>query len=205
VSPRQVWHAARGAGAVGDDVFLKEIIWRDFSYHLLWHRPEMPERPLNPAFERFPAEPDPKLLRAWQRGRTGFPIVDAGLRQLWQTGWMHNRVRMIVGSALVKQLLQPWQDGAAWFWDTLVDADLASNSASWQWIAGCGVDASPYFRVFNPTLQGEKFDPEGHYVRRWIPELKQLPDRWLHRPWEAPEPALAAAGLRLDLDYPARW
>ncbi|HZH45240.1 MAG TPA: deoxyribodipyrimidine photo-lyase, partial [Roseococcus sp.] len=126
VSPRQVWHAARGAGAVGDNVFLKEILWREFSYHLLWHRPEMPERALNPAYARFPAEPDAKLLHAFQGARTGYPIVDAGLRQLWQTGWMHNRVRMIVGSVLVKHLLQPWQDGAAWFWDTLVDADLAS-------------------------------------------------------------------------------
>ena len=192
-----------GVGATPDiETWLKEIVWREFSHHLLWHRPEMPDVPLRREFEAFPFEPDARLLRAWQRGRTGYPIVDAGLRQLWQTGWMHNRVRMIVGSALVKQLLQPWQDGAAWFWDTLVDADLASNSASWQWIAGCGVDAAPYFRVFNPTLQGEKFDPDGRYTRRWVPELKQLPDRWLHRPWEAPEPALAKAGLRLDLDYP---
>jgi deoxyribodipyrimidine photo-lyase len=142
------------------------------------------------------------LLRAWQRGRTGLPIVDAGLRELWQTGWMHNRVRMIAASLLVKHLLQPWQDGAAWFWDTLVDADLAANSASWQWVAGCGSDAAPYFRIFNPVLQGEKFDPAGDYVRRYVPELARLPAKWLHRPWEAPAAVLDAAGLRLGLDYP---
>jgi deoxyribodipyrimidine photo-lyase len=165
---------------------LKEILWREFSYHLLWHRPEMPDTPLRAEFAGFPWQPDAKLLHAWQRGRTGFPVVDAGMRQLWQTGWMHNRVRMIAASLLVKHLLQPWQDGAAWFWDTLVDADLASNSASWQWIAGCGTDAAPYFRVFNPILQGEKFDPDGHYVRRWVPELVAMPGAFLHKPWEAP-------------------
>ncbi|MFL1462793.1 cryptochrome/photolyase family protein [Roseococcus sp. DSY-14] len=187
VSPRQVWHAARAAGAEGEDVFLKEILWREFSYHLLWHRPELPERPLDPRFAAFPFEPDDRLLRAWKAGRTGYPIVDAGMRQLWQTGWMHNRVRMVVASLLVKQLLQPWQAGAACFWDRLVDADLASNSASWQWIAGCGADASPYFRVFNPVLQGERFDPKGDYVRRWVPELARVPDRFVHKPWAAPD------------------
>lgn len=183
VSPRQVWHAARAAGAEGEHVFLKEILWRDFSHHLLWHRPEMPERALDGRFVDFPFEPDERLLRAWKAGRTGFPIVDAGMRQLWQTGWMHNRVRMIAASLLVKHLLQPWQAGERCFWDRLVDADLANNSASWQWVAGCGVDAAPWFRVFNPSLQGERFDPQGAYVRRWVPELAALPDRVIHRPW----------------------
>ncbi len=203
ISPRQVWHAvAATAGGAGAETFLKEILWREFSYHLLWHRPELPVRCLRPEFEAFPWEENPALLRAWQRGRTGYPIVDAGLRQLWRTGWMHNRVRMIAASLLVKHLMQPWQAGAAWFWDTLVDADLASNSASWQWVAGCGTDAAPFFRVFNPVLQGRKFDPEGHYVRRWVPEIAKLPDAHLHSPWEAPDLVLAGAGVRLGRDYP---
>ncbi len=203
VSPRQVWHAARaGAKGSGVETFLKEILWREFAYHLLWHRPEMPERCLRPTYENFPWEPDARLLAAWQRGRTGYPIVDAGMRQLWRSGWMHNRVRMVTASLLVKHLLQPWRDGAAWFWDTLLDADLASNSASWQWVAGCGTDAAPYFRVFNPVLQGEKFDPDGTYVRRWVPELAKLPAAFIHRPWEAPEGILAAAGVRLGQAYP---
>jgi deoxyribodipyrimidine photo-lyase len=208
VSPRQVWHAVRAAAAAarrrpGDAApFLREIAWREFSHHLLWHRPELPERALRAPYDAFPWEPDPRLLRAWQRGRTGYPIVDAGMRQLWRLGWMHNRVRMVVGSFLVKHLLQPWQDGAAWFWDTLVDADLANNSVNWQWVAGAGTDAAPYFRIFNPVLQGEKFDPAGGYVRRFVPELARLPDRWLHRPWEAPEEELRAAGVALGRDYP---
>uniref|UniRef100_UPI0004100937 cryptochrome/photolyase family protein n=1 Tax=Rubritepida flocculans TaxID=182403 RepID=UPI0004100937 len=202
LSPRQVWHAARAAGARGEDAFLKEILWREFAHHLLWHRPDMPEQPLQQGFARFPWRPDAALLRAWRRGRTGYPIVDAGMRQLWRMGWMHNRVRMIAGSLLVKHLLQPWQEGAAWFWDTLLDGDLASNSASWQWVAGCGADAAPYFRVFNPVLQGEKFDTDGAYVRRWVPELARLPDRFLHKPWEAPEAVLRAAGVALGRDYP---
>jgi deoxyribodipyrimidine photo-lyase len=163
----------------------------------------MPDTPLRREFERFPWRPDGTVLRAWQRGRTGYPIVDAGMRQLWQTGWMHNRVRMIVASVLIKHLLQPWQDGEAWFWDTLVDADLAANSASWQWVAGCGADAAPYFRVFNPVLQGEKFDPSGAYVRRWCPELSRLPDRVVHRPWEAPALVLAECGVRIGGNWPA--
>ncbi|WP_270939307.1 cryptochrome/photolyase family protein, partial [Falsiroseomonas oryzae] len=203
VSPRQAWHAARAAAkGSGVETWLKEILWREFAYHLLWHRPEMPQRNLRAEFDAFPWHPDATLLRAWQQGRTGYPIVDAGMRQLWQTGWMHNRVRMVAGSLLVKHLLQPWQDGAAWFWDTLVDADLASNSASWQWVAGCGTDAAPYFRVFNPVLQGEKFDPEGAYVRRWVPELAKLPKAFLHKPWEAPAGILAAAGVALGRAYP---
>ena len=203
ISPRQAWHAARETGGQGLETFLKELLWREFSHHLLWHRPEMPETPLRTEFAGFPWQPDAAQLRAWQRGRTGYPIVDAGMRQLWQTGWMHNRVRMITASFLVKHLLQPWQAGEAWFWDTLVDADLAANAASWQWVAGCGADAAPYFRIFNPVLQGEKFDPGGRYVRRWCPELAALPDRWIHRPHEAPDIVLRGAGIALGRDYPA--
>lgn len=202
VSPRQVWHAARDAGVTGDATFLKEILWREFAYHLLWHRQELPDAPLQEGFKRFPWQPDPAYLRAWQRGMTGYPIVDAGMRQLWQSGWMHNRVRMITASFLVKHLLQPWQDGEAWFWDTLVDGDLASNAASWQWVAGCGADAAPYFRIFAPVLQGEKFDADGAYVRRWVPEIARLPDKFLHKPWEAPDIILRGAGIRLGADYP---
>jgi deoxyribodipyrimidine photo-lyase len=142
-------------------------------------------------------------LRAWQRGRTGYPLVDAGMRELWTTGWMHNRVRMVVASFLVKHLLSRWQDGARWFWDTLVDADLASNTLGWQWTAGCGADAAPFFRVFNPVSQGETFDPAGDYVRRWVPELAALPARWIHQPWRAPSDILRAAGVRLGTQYPA--
>jgi deoxyribodipyrimidine photo-lyase len=193
ISPRRIWHdvlarwderQSPSDGAV--ESFLSELGWREFSYHLLYHEPELPDRPLRAEFEKFPWAPDRGLLRAWQRGRTGYPIVDAGMRALWTTGWMHNRVRMIAASFLTKHLLQPWQDGAAWFWDCLVDADLAANSASWQWVAGCGVDAAPYFRIFNPTLQGRKFDPDGAYIRRWVPELGTFPAEFIHEPWAAP-------------------
>lgn len=184
------------------DTFRKELLWREFSYHLLWHRPDMPEAPLRAQFESFPWRHDPAALRAWQRGMTGYPIVDAGMRQLWQTGWMHNRVRMITASFLVKHLLLPWQEGEAWFWDTLVDADLASNSASWQWVAGCGADAAPYFRIFNPMLQGAKFDPNGDYVRRFVPELAHMPLEFVHAPWQAPALVLREAGVELGRTYP---
>ncbi len=203
LSPRQVWAAVREARqGPAAEVFLKEILWREFSYHLLWHRPEMPEAPLRAEFAALPWRPSRQALRAWQRGMTGYPIVDAGMRQLWQTGWMHNRVRMIAASLLVKHLLQPWQDGEAWFWDTLVDADLANNSASWQWVAGCGADASPFFRIFNPVLQGRKFDPRGEYVRRWVPEIATLPDQHIHSPWDAPADILKQAGISLGQSYP---
>lgn len=208
ISPRQVWHAARHAAAAqperatGVDAFLREVGWREFSVNLLHHLPLLPESPLDARFARFPWCDDPAGLAAWQRGRTGYPIVDAGMRQLWQSGWMHNRVRMIAASFLIKDLLIPWQAGQAWFWDTLVDADLANNAASWQWVAGCGADAAPYFRIFNPVLQGEKFDPAGAYVRRWVPELAHLPDAWIHKPWEAPPAVLAGAGVRLGQTYP---
>ncbi len=204
ISPRTVWHACRLRGGGADrDTFLRELIWREFAAYLLWHNPTMPEAPLRPAFANLAWRQDPAALRAWQRGRTGIPVVDAGMRQLWQTGWMHNRVRMIAASFLVKHLLISWQDGEAWFWDTLVDADLASNAASWQWVAGTGIDAQPFFRVFNPVTQGEKFDPSGAYVRRYVPELARLPDAFLHAPWNAPPLVLSQAGVRLGATYPA--
>jgi deoxyribodipyrimidine photo-lyase len=205
ISPAACWHAAQARAepeSAGRETFLKEIVWREFSYHLLFHFPSMPEVPLRSEFAAFPWAHDPAGLSLWQQGRTGYPIVDAGMRQLWTTGWMHNRVRMIVASFLIKHLFIPWQTGAAWFWDTLVDADLASNSASWQWVAGCGADAAPYFRIFNPVKQGETFDPAGDYVRTWVAELARLPSPAIHAPWEAPPAELAAAGVRLGTDYP---
>ncbi len=207
IGPRQCRHEAAAADRVGNeakgaDAFLRELGWREFSYHLLHHWPDLPEAPFRPEFADFPWRDDADQLSAWQKGRTGYPIVDAGLRELWHTGWMHNRVRMIAASFLVKDLLLPWQDGAAWFWDTLVDADLANNSASWQWVAGCGADAAPYFRVFNPVLQGKKFDPDGAYVRRWVPELAALPTEHIHAPWEASDDVLADADVRLGETYP---
>ncbi len=203
LSPNQVWHAARATGAGASlEVFLAELLWHEFAAYQLWHRPELPDRPLRAAFEALPWREDAAGLRAWERGRTGVPIVDAGMRQLWRVGWMHNRVRMITASYLVKHLLVAWQQGEAWFWDTLVDADLSANSASWQWVGGCGTDCQPFFRVFNPEAQGRKFDPDGTYVRKWVPELARLPDRWLHAPWSAPAAVLEKAGVRLGETYP---
>jgi deoxyribodipyrimidine photo-lyase len=170
ISPRQVWPACSRFRSEASKEFLRQLGWREFAHSLLYHFPRTTGAPLRPQFRRFPWRRDPRELRAWQRGRTGYSIVDAGMRELWETGWMHNRVRMIAGSFLVKDLLLPWTEGARWFWDTLVDADLANNTLGWQWVAGCGADAAPYFRVFNPTLQAAKFDPEGDYVRRWVPE-----------------------------------
>jgi deoxyribodipyrimidine photo-lyase len=210
IGPRQIWHAtvSRALADTGNpmpqgvETYLSEIAWREFSYHLLFHFPTLPEQPLRTEFTNFPWAEDAKGLAAWRRGLTGYPIVDAGMRELWSTGWMHNRVRMIVASFLIKDLLLHWRHGEAWFWDTLVDADLASNAASWQWVAGCGADAAPYFRVFNPSLQGGKFDPDGAYVRRWVPELSKMPDGMLHAPWDAPLIALADAGVELGRTYP---
>lgn len=200
IGPRQVFHAIRhGAPPSHDsDRFLAELGWREFSYHLLAQFPDLPTRPLRGEFSRFPWGQDAEAEKAWQTGQTGIPLIDAGMRQLWTTGWMHNRVRMVVASFLIKNLLIPWQQGAAWFWDTLVDADLANNSASWQWVAGCGADAAPYFRIFNPVLQGEKFDPHGDYVRHWCPELAKVPDKYVHKPWEAgrARPIVDLAGSR---------
>lgn len=186
----------------GVEVYLKEIGWREFAYHLLYHFPYTPDRPLRAEFADFPWVEDVVSLKAWQQGRTGYPLVDAGMRQLWHIGWMHNRVRMVVASFLVKHLLVSWQHGAKWFWDTLVDADLASNTLGWQWTAGCGADAAPYFRIFNPVMQGDKFDKSGEYVRRWVPELASLPDSFIHRPWEAAPEVLKSAGVRLGWNYP---
>ena len=209
IGPRQVWHAAEarlaadaGGGESGARSFLRELVWREFSYHLLHHWPDLPTAPFRPDFAGFPWADDAAGLAAWQQGRTGYPIVDAGMRELWHTGWMHNRVRMITASFLVKDLMVPWQAGEAWFWDTLVDADLANNAASWQWVAGCGADAAPYFRIFNPVRQGEKFDPDGAYVRHWVPELAGLPAAYIHAPWTAPEDVLSQADVRLDESYP---
>lgn len=211
LSPRQVWEALRAhaqrhglaESAWRDSQFLAEVGWREFAHHLLFHFPHTPAEPLRPGFARFPWREDADALRAWQRGRTGYPFVDAGMRELWATGWMHNRVRMVAASFLVKDLLLPWQLGAKWFWDTLVDADLAQNTLGWQWTAGCGADAAPYFRIFNPVSQGEKFDPQGDYVRRWVPELARLPVEWIHQPWTAPAQVLARAGIELDRHYPS--
>jgi deoxyribodipyrimidine photo-lyase len=209
ISPLQAWHATSasfGAAETGNSnpgvaAFQNELLWREFSRNLLWHHPDLPEEPLRREFDEMPWRTDRGALLAWQRGLTGLPIVDAGMRQLWSTGWMHNRVRMIVASFLVKHLLIPWQEGEAWFWDTLVDADLASNAAQWQWVAGCGADAAPFFRIFNPVLQGKKFDPAGTYVRRFVPELAEVPDHFIHTPWEAPSPPRNYAAPIIDLAW----
>jgi len=196
ISPRWIWdqvYQHNCGREEGVRCYLSEIGWREFAYHLLFHFPKTPTDPLYPKFKKLKWKKSPKNLKAWQQGMTGYPIVDAGMRQLWHTGWMHNRLRMIVGSFLVKDLLISWTEGARWFWDTLVDADLASNSLGWQWVGGCGADAAPFFRVFNPITQGEKFDPEGEFIKQWIPELKEVPQKWIHKPWES----------GLDLDYPA--
>jgi len=208
ISPWQAVRAVREAAADGKapaaeaEKFVAEIGWREFSAHLLHHFPTLPERAFRPEYEAFPWHDDEAGFSAWTRGLTGYPIVDAGMRQLWATGWMHNRVRMIVASFLIKDLLIDWRRGEAWFWDTLVDADLASNVQNWQWVAGSGADAAPYFRIFNPITQGEKFDASGAYVRRWLPELRGLNDKWLHAPWTAPPEILRASGVRLGTDYP---
>ena len=206
ISPRTCWHhsLARIKPELQDDLksFFRQIVWREFSHHLLYYWPDFLEEPFRPEFRRFPWARNEEALHRWQLGLTGYPIVDAGMRELWATGWMHNRVRMIAASFLVKHLLIPWQDGAAWFWDTLVDANLANNSVSWQWVAGCGVDAAPFFRIFNPVLQGRKFDPDGGYVRRWIPELANLPNKHIQQPWTTPKYLLENSGISLGNNYP---
>lgn len=210
ISPLQIWYICETFCELHEKSmseenmarFLSELGWREFAYHLLYHDPKLPERPMKEAFEKFQWDENEVFLKAWQRGKTGFPIVDAGMRELWQTGYMHNRVRMIVASFLTKDLFIPWQEGARWFWDTLVDADLASNSVSWQWVAGSGADAAPYFRIFNPHLQSQKFDPSGDYIRKWVPELKEMPDQYIHAPSAAPSLILQGAGVRLGVTYP---
>lgn len=205
ISPRQIWKAVSEKMAAIEhkkDTYLKEVAWREFAYHVMYHFPTTPESPLREKFNAFPWREDAAQLKAWQKGQTGFPIIDAGMRELWHTGWMHNRVRMIVASFLVKNLMISWYEGARWFWDTLVDADLASNTLGWQWAGGCGADAAPYFRIFNPMLQGKKFDPDGAYVRKWCPELSTVPDTYIHEPWKAPENVLEYVGVRLGEGYP---
>lgn len=203
IGPRQI-AAALGplARGPGPDAFLRELGWREFSHHLLFHNPDMAGANLRSEFDRMPWRDDPHALRRWQRGLTGYPLVDAGMRELWTTGWMHNRVRMVTASFLTKHLLLDWRLGEDWFWDTLVDADWANNSVGWQWVAGCGADAAPYVRVFNPVAQSRRFDPEARYLRQWVPELGRLPNDLLHAPWEAPAAALETAGVRLGADYP---
>ena len=203
ISLRQISNALWSVPEDGNrEHFKRELNWREFSYYLLFHWPDLPNKNLKSSFNHFPWKRDPKLLARWQQGLTGYPLVDAGMRQLWQTGFMHNRVRMITASFLVKNLLIDWRLGARWFWDCLVDADLASNSASWQWVAGCGTDSSPYFRIFNPITQGEKFDPQGRYTKHYLPELQDLPIKYLYRPWEAPADALKKANITLGQTYP---
>ena len=208
ISPRQIRQAIENAAGEtpdlqhGAEAYIRELYWREFSYHLLFHWPALPSDPFRPEFARLPWKTNPEHLQAWRKGRTGYPIVDAGMRQLWTIGWMHNRVRMIAASLLTKHLLIRWQAGEDWFWDTLVDADLANNASGWQWVAGSGADAAPYFRVFNPVLQGKKFDPEGVYVRQWAPELADMPAKHIHAPWEAPDSVLRDAGVVLGANYP---
>jgi deoxyribodipyrimidine photo-lyase len=209
IGPRQVYAAASMA-AIADDTasvdletFQKELGWREFNHHVLFHHPDIPTHNFRDTFDDFPWRHAPEELEAWKRGRTGYPIVDAGIRELWATGWMHNRVRMVAASFLTKHLLIDWRLGESWFWDTLVDADLANNVANWQWVAGSGADAAPYFRIFNPVLQGVRYDPDGDYVRRWIPELASLPNRLIHRPWDADQEVSSMAAARLRSDYPA--
>lgn len=196
ISAKMIWHASQ------DQPYLRQLVWREFAHHLLYYFPKTPEMPLRSEYSKFPWVYNQENLKAWQKGMTGYPIVDAGMRQLWKIGYMHNRLRMVVGSFLVKDLLISWNEGAAWFWDTLCDADLANNTLGWQWIGGCGADAAPYFRIFNPITQGEKFDPKGDFVRDWVPEVAGLPDAWIHKPWEAPADVLRAAGIELGRTYP---
>lgn len=205
ISPIQIWHFLNNHFPDKSwihSTFISEIGWREFAYNQLYHFNQITQHPLKNQFSSFPWENNQEHLEAWQEGRTGFPIVDAGMKELWSTGWMHNRVRMIAASFLVKQLLIPWQKGSLWFWDTLVDADLASNSLGWQWVSGCGADAAPYFRIFNPVLQGEKFDPDGIYIKKWLPELKNFPRKFIHKPWELSKSHQSEIGCLLGKDYP---
>lgn len=202
IGPRQVYHVANARNKKSCTPWIRQLAWREFCYHLLYYFPEMATRPLRPAFDNFAWRTDDEALRKWQKGKTGYPIIDAGMRELWDTGYLHNRLRMLVASFLTKHLLIPWQEGEKWFWDTLADADMANNSGGWQWVAGCGTDSSPYFRIFNPIIQGEKFDADGEYVRRWVPELAGLPNSVIHKPWLATAAQLKKAGVILDQTYP---
>jgi deoxyribodipyrimidine photo-lyase len=197
IGPRQIVTALRD-----HDSYLRQVGWREFAHHLLFHFPATTDAPLDRRFARQRWRRSRAHLKAWQRGLTGIPLVDAGMRELWRTGWMHNRVRMIAASWLTKNLQIDWREGARWFWDTLVDADLANNTLGWQWVAGCGADAAPYYRIFNPVLQAKRFDPRRRYIRQWLPEIASLPDRWIHEPWAAPEAVLQRAGVQLSVTYP---
>lgn len=206
ISPRTLWHSvvnglAREGKKQGAYPYLRQLLWRDFAHQLLFHFPDIAQNNFKPAFDAFPWRDESPESQAWTQGRTGIPLVDAGMRELWHTGFMHNRVRMIVASFLTKNAGVHWRVGARWFWDTLVDANLANNTMGWQWVAGCGPDAAPYFRIFNPVSQGQRFDPDGEYVRRWIPVLSAVPNRYIHNPWTAPEAVLRDAGVRLGDNY----
>ncbi len=208
ISPRQIWRAVEGTAHrhphVGSaaDKFLAELAWRDFNHGILFHHPDLPTKNYKDAFDALPWSTNSKGLAAWKAGKTGYPMVDAGMRQLWATGFMHNRVRMIAASFLIKHLLIDWRIGEQWFWDTLVDADEANNPANWQWVAGSGADASPFFRIFSPMGQGDRFDPQGDYVRKWVSELSKLDAKYIHAPWSAPDHVLAKAGVKLGQTYP---
>ena len=206
ISPNKIWYSLKNnlrfSADKNTDHFLSELGWREFSYYLLFHFPKIVDTNLQEKFDNFAWENNVNFLNKWKVGQTGYPIVDAGMRELWETGYMHNRVRMIVGSFLVKNLLVDWREGEKWFWDCLLDADLASNSASWQWVAGSGADAAPYFRIFNPILQGKKFDPDGKYIKKYIPELALLPSKYLFSPWETPKDILKESDIILGKDYP---
>lgn len=204
ITPAQILYEVSQTGhkTKSQERFVLEILWREFAYHLLYHFPHLPEKPFQEKFSKFDWDSDKKLLHAWEKGMTGYPLIDAGMRQLWSLGWMHNRVRMVVASFLIKDLLIHWKEGEKWFWDTLLDADLANNAASWQWVAGSGADAAPYFRIFNPITQSEKFDPEGEYIRKWVPELSGLPSKYIHAPWLAPDEVLSKAKVTLGKSYP---
>ncbi len=204
LSPRQIWAKVKQS-CESEDIaapYLRQIVWREFSYHLLYFWPSLLDEPFKDKFAEFPWKKNKKWLISWQKGLTGFPIIDAGMRQLWAIGWMHNRVRMIVASLLVKNLMIPWQEGERWFWDTLVDADPANNAAGWQWVAGCGADAAPYFRIFNPARQSLKFDAEGDYIRKWVPELRQVPDKYIHEPSTMNPEQMEQYNCVLGSDYP---
>lgn len=200
ISPRQIWSESQTFE--GGQSFRRQLGWRDFSYYLLIHNPELKFKNFNDNFDTFQWSHSEELFEKWKKGQTGYPIIDAGMRELWQTGYMHNRVRMVVASFLTKHLLIDWREGEKWFWDTLVDADPANNAASWQWVAGSGADASPYYRIFNPIIQGQKFDPEGRYVKQYVPELANLAAKYIHTPWEAPEHVTLEAGIELGTTYP---